>query len=564
MDASQKVESQQSADSQSPGTYYLHSRPEVLERVPLEARRILDVGCGGGGLSAAIKARQSAEVHGVEIVPAAAEHARAHLDRVWNCEIEKALAELPDRHYDCIIIADVLEHLENPWKTLRKLKQKLEVGGKLVASIPNIQNWQIVLNLIEGNWDYKNEGILDWTHLRFFTRKSVEELFWTAGLLITKISSSEYGPPTPPQLLSALRKLNIEDSSLQRDGKTFQFLVEATTPTNKNSAPKVSIIVLNWNGKDDTIQCLSSLERINYPNFEIIVTDNGSTDGSFEAISHAFPNIKTLQNRRNLGYAGGNNRGIQHAISSGTDYILILNNDTFVDENILLHLTNATNYLPAKSIISPKIFFYDDPERIWFAGSAWKDESCTFEHIGHSELDSPAFRRTVEISYASGCALFAPSSAFEDVGLFDEEFFLTYEETDWCYRARRRGYRCILVPEARLFHKVSASFGGVNSPLVEYFMTRNRLFWAKKHTSKTTQRRLRRETFRYILREIIPPLNIPSSAAPYSKRLLWALTTWSNSLRRNIQEPRKQSHLLAIRDYYLSRTGDSPDAVRSL
>lgn len=564
MDASQKVESEQSADSQSPGTYYLHSRPEVLERVPLEARRILDVGCGGGGLSAAIKARQAAEVHGVEIVSAAAEHARAHLDRVWNCEIEKALAELPDRHYDCIVIADVLEHLENPWEILKSLKQKLATGGKLVASIPNIQNWQILLNLIEGEWAYKNEGILDLTHLRFFTRKSVEELFWTAGFSITNISSSEYGPPPPPALLSTLRKLNIKESSLRRDGQTFQFLIEATLPTDKKSEPKVSIVVLNWNGKDDTLQCIASLKKLNYPNFDIIVTDNGSTDGSLEAIEAAFPDVSTLQTGRNLGYAGGNNRGIQKAISAGTDYILVLNNDTFVDEEILQNLINSTHYLPKKSIISPKIFFHNEPEKIWFAGSAWKDETCTFEHVGHSELDSPAFCKTTEISYASGCALFAPASAFEEIGLFDEKFFLTYEETDWCYRAREKGYRCILVPEAKLFHKVSASFGGANSPLVEYFMTRNRLLWAKKHTPKVTQRRLRTESFRYIAREIIPRLQIPNSTLPYSKRLLWALTTWSKSLKRNIQEPRKKSHLLAIRDYYLSRTGDSPDSVRSL
>src|SRR5215813_15051661 len=159
--------------------YYDRARPEILEVVPTDATRILDVGCGSGWLGQQVKLRQGATVYGIEVVREAAERAAKRLDRVWNAPVETALAEIPETFFDCIVTADILEHLVDPWTILAQLGKRLVPGSHLVASIPNVGHWEVVRDLIEGRWQYTSEGLLDRTHLRFFTRRSVPELFWT-------------------------------------------------------------------------------------------------------------------------------------------------------------------------------------------------------------------------------------------------------------------------------------------------------------------------------------------------------------------------------------------------
>jgi 2-polyprenyl-3-methyl-5-hydroxy-6-metoxy-1,4-benzoquinol methylase len=240
------------------GGYYFYDRTEVLEMIPISARRLLDVGCGGGGLSHNLKKRQPIEVHGVELVTEAANHAQEHLDKVWNMTIEAALPEIPENYYDCIVAADVLEHLSDPWAVLSSLKSKLAPHGKIIASIPNIQNWGTLSELIQGKWDYLSEGILDRTHLRFFTRKSVEELFWNSGLHIRNIGTTKRGPVVPNNFIL---KNSISNKSLEQDGQTWQFLVEADIPAKENK-PWISVIILNYNGIEDTIECLKSVKYV--------------------------------------------------------------------------------------------------------------------------------------------------------------------------------------------------------------------------------------------------------------------------------------------------------------
>src|SRR5882724_3574126 len=168
--------------------YYERERPEVLNAIPREAARILDVGCGAGWLGEQLKRRQGATVWGIEVVPKASERAAQQLDRVWNTPVETALPEIPEENFDCIVTADVLEHLVDPWTVLAHLRRRLVPGGTLVASIPNVGHWDVIRDLLEGTWQYASEGLLDQTHLRFFTRRSVRELFWTAGLAIRELS----------------------------------------------------------------------------------------------------------------------------------------------------------------------------------------------------------------------------------------------------------------------------------------------------------------------------------------------------------------------------------------
>lgn len=543
--------------------YYLHARPEVLELVPFSARRVLDVGCGAGGFGATLKNRQTVEVHGVELVAEAAQIAKKHLDHVRNKTIEDALPDLPESYYDCIVAADVFEHLIDPWAVLSTLKNKLAPGGKIIASIPNIQNWEVISDLMQGRWDYHNEGILDRTHLRFFTRKSVEELFWRAGLHITNLGTTVHGATTNTLIIKSLVKAGLSLKELTRDGQTYQFLIEAEIP-KVTTTPKIAVVILNWNGKEDILECLASVKKIDYPNYEIVLVDNGSVDGSADAISKQYPAITLLQTGENLGYAGGNNVGIRWALEQGADYILLLNNDTIVATDLLSAFINATNLLPSGSILGAKIYFYDNPDTLWFAGGRWRSESNSFEHLGYGQPDSIEFNHKTEVDYITGCALFADAATFKEVGLLGEDFFLTYEETDWCYRAGAKDHKCIVIPEAKLWHKVSSSFGGADSPLVNYFMTRNKLLWAKKHLSYSSRMNLHKKSFRTLRCILLPSWGWVDADVSIGKQILWCFSSWLKTIKRNIANPINKSTLIGLRDYYLGRFGNCPSQVRKL
>lgn len=328
--------------------------------------------------------------------------------------------------------------------------------------------------------------------------------------------------------------------------------------------PKVSIIILNWNGKEDTLECLASIGQLDYPNYEVVVVDNGSTDDSTNAISKQYLDITLLQTGANLGYAGGNNFGIRWALEHGADYVLLLNNDTVVATDLLSAFINAEKLLPAGSILGAKIFFYDEPGKLWFAGGQWNNGSNSFEHIGHGQSDSTEYNRMAEVDYITGCALFAAADTFKEVGLLDERFFLSYEETDWCYRAKASGHKCIVVPDAKLWHKISSSFGGADTPLFSYFMVRNKMLWAKNHLSRSPRISLHKENLRTLRRIVLPPFILAKTGLPFEKKLLWSFTTWLKTVRRNLANPMNQANLMALRDYYLGRFGNCPPKVRTL
>ena len=328
--------------------------------------------------------------------------------------------------------------------------------------------------------------------------------------------------------------------------------------------PFIIIIILNWNGKEDTLECLVSAKKFDYSNYEIVVVDNGSVDGSVDAISKQYPDVTLLQTGENLGYAGGNNVGISWALEQKADYILLLNNDTIVAADLLSAFVNAANILPTGSVLGAKIFFYDKPDTLWFAGGRWRNESNSFEHIGCGQLDGIEFNHKLEVDYITGCALFADAGTFKEIGLLDDAFFLTYEETDWCYRARAKGHRCIVIPEAKLWHKISSSFGGADSPLVNYFMTRNKLLWAKKHLSFLIRMKLLQEGLLRVQCIFLPPWIWATGDLLLVKKILWSFSTWLKTIKRNTANPMNQSTLFGLRDYYLGRLGDCQTPVRKL
>jgi len=261
------------------------------------------------------------------------------------------------------------------------------------------------------------------------------------------------------------------------------------------STPKVSIIILNWNGWQDTLECLDSLAKIDYPNYEIIVVDNGSIDESLaklkvqnEKLKIANQNFKIIENKENLGFAGGNNVGIKYALKNGADYILLLNNDTLVEPDFLSELVKIGENDKKIGLIGPKIYFYlsDKPPRVWFAGGKINWLKTRGSHLKYGQADeeykilgSLSHQKT---DYLTGCCLLIKVEVIEKIGVLSEDYFLYYEDTDYCLRAQESGWQCVYAPYAAIWHKISQSSKEL-SPAYIYYHARNGLMLAKKHDS---------------------------------------------------------------------------------
>ncbi len=246
--------------------------------------------------------------------------------------------------------------------------------------------------------------------------------------------------------------------------------------------PRVSIVLINLNGYADTVDCIESLTRINYPNYEIIVVDNGSSDGSGDRISERYPGLPQLKSLRNLGFSGGCNLGIRDALSREADYVLLLNNDTVVAPDFLSRLVTVAERDPRIGIVGPKIFYRGEPQKIWFAGGQLRRVDGAIHHLGLNKTDaSGEFSIERETDFITGCALLAKSSLFERVGMLDENLFAYFEDIDLCARAARCGYRHMFVPSSHIWHKVSSTWGQ-KSPLTLYMATRNQLRWVATYS----------------------------------------------------------------------------------
>lgn len=338
----------------------------------------------------------------------------------------------------------------------------------------------------------------------------------------------------------------------------------APTQSNKVSAVAagihVSVILLNWNGKDDTLDCLKSLQDLSYPNYDIIVIDNGSTDDSVSAIKQGFPDIALIETGANLGFAEGNNVGIRHALKQNSDYILLLNNDTIVAPDILTAFIIAAEDNPNGGLFTAKMYYHSKPDTLWYAGATWDPDNSVFIHKGKGEKDDSAkYDTLIETDYACGCAIFIRTSILPKLGLMDKQFFLTYEETDWSFRARALGYSVLYVPQAVLWHKVSVSFGGPGSPLQSYFFARNRLLWAERHLSKKEYC----SVLRYSMQEIFA-WNVRRPGVNPLKNIYWNLSGSLRRVRKPNASPAIRAKYLGLRDYMLRRFGDCPTEVRQL
>ena len=250
---------------------------------------------------------------------------------------------------------------------------------------------------------------------------------------------------------------------------------------------KLFVVILNWNGKNDTLACLASLQNTEAPAFDTIIVDNGSTDDSVVEITKRFPEVTLIETDKNLGYAGGNNVGIEHALKQGADFVLLLNNDTIVDKHFIQALLGSSQDHPNVGIFGAYPIRMTDPEKLDHLGGRWNSKTATFDLIGLGKVKG--FKTEQSLDYVCGCSILIRRQVFEKIGLLEPTFFLFWEEADFCMRAKKAGFGVEICYEAKLLHKVSASFVG-GTPHKTYFWWRGRCLWMERNCSKEEKDRL--------------------------------------------------------------------------
>ena len=230
---------------------------------------------------------------------------------------------------------------------------------------------------------------------------------------------------------------------------------------NQNLKFKIKILILNWNGKNDTIQCLESLEKQLNLNQSILLIDNGSTDGSVSKISKLFPNIEILQLRNNFGFSGGMNKGLNHLKKDKPDFVIFMNNDIIASDSFLEKLLNGINQYGKNNILSPLICYHSDKDKIWYGGGQIKLWRGKITHSYIRKKISDLNMKSYEITdYVSGCCLAISWDLINKLNGFNESFNMYSEDVDLCIRAKKLNAKCYVVTESVIWHKISKSIGG--------------------------------------------------------------------------------------------------------
>ena len=225
----------------------------------------------------------------------------------------------------------------------------------------------------------------------------------------------------------------------------------------------IKILILNWNGKHLLKPCLDSVTSIDYPNYSVMVIDNGSVDNSVKMVNKYFPEVDIIELKDNYGFAGGYNRCFTQLKDNNSEFVLLLNNDTEVDSNILSSFIQAKDKYGDNHLYGGKIFYKNNPEKIWYAGGNVNLKYLKISHRGIRQTDSVEYSKPMQTDYITGCCLFTSMEIINQLNGFDELFNMYGEDVDLCLRAKDAGLFCYYWPDAKLWHLVSASLGGAFS-----------------------------------------------------------------------------------------------------
>ncbi len=276
---------------------------------------------------------------------------------------------------------------------------------------------------------------------------------------------------------------------------------------------KVGLVILHFDKAKLTEACLSSAKQLETRGFEMeVIVVNNNPFEKIDFLKKKFPEFIFLKTSKNLGYAGGNNFGLKRALKDGADFFLILNNDTFFEKELVIELLKAAKANKEIGILGPKIYFapgcefyqerYQEKDKgkvIWYAGGLVDEMTMISSHRGVDEVDKGQFNSPVNTDFVTGCAMFVKREVFEKIGFFDERYFLYWEDTDFCQRAKGAGYKILFVPAAKLWH-ANAGSSEVGGKLHDYYMTRNRMLFGFKYGSLRMKFALIRESLKIIFK----------------------------------------------------------------
>jgi len=496
-------------------SYFEHARPEVVALIPMTARRILDVGCGRGRLGDRLKERQPAEVVGIELQADAAAVARERLDQVVEQSAEDPALDFPDGRFDCVVCADVLEHLREPAEVLAKIRRWLTPDGALVASLPNVRHHSVVASLLAGNWTYESAGLLDSDHVRFFTRREIEKLLYRQGFEIQALHSKP--GPGYDEWHQAGRPGSVRVGSLNIAGLapedaeeffTYQYLVVARPvapkpaqhdlPNGLQVEPIVvdlrsgrlgshrqvvhgmtSIVIVTFNQLAYTKECVDSIRLRTDEPYELIFVDNGSTDGTVGYL-RSLSGIQLIENSENRGFPAAVNQGL--ATATG-EYILLLNNDTVVTTGWLRQMRDV----------------FESDRRIGLVGPCSNSVSgeqmvpATYQDM--SSLDGFAWEWgkrhqgiVEETDRLIGFCLMIRRAVIDQVGRLDEQFGIgCFEDDDLCLRALRAGWKAVIARASFVHHYGSRTFQGNGVDLGALLQTNREKFEQKWKVKSTVE-----------------------------------------------------------------------------
>jgi len=247
----------------------------------------------------------------------------------------------------------------------------------------------------------------------------------------------------------------------------------------------VCVIVLNWNGLEDTIECVESLRKVTYPAMSVLVVDNGSEGHDASELRRRFgDSIDLIENDKNYGFAEGNNIGIRYALEQlSPDYVLLLNNDTVVDPEFLSELVRSAESDHSIGIVGPKVLFYHEPSTLQSAGGTFNWWTGQASLIGCTQIDTGQFDVARDVDWVIGCALLAKASVIRKIGLLYEGYFCYREEVDWCARCKGAGYAVRYVPKASIWHKRRLATNRIDEFRL-YHMTRNQFLLMKRNAKR--------------------------------------------------------------------------------
>lgn len=302
--------------------------------------------------------------------------------------------------------------------------------------------------------------------------------------------------------------------------------------------PLVHIVTLNWNGLEDTLECLASIRKLTYPNLRVQVIDNASENNEAEIIEREFPEVNVLRQKENIGFCGGCNAGMKQAMSEGADFVMLLNNDTFVSPNLIEMLLDGYEKLENPGAVSPVIFKHPETEKIWFSiaewEAVWKTGVAKFRLALDQDYESLKDKKPYPTEFACGCCLFVSTKVIREVGIFDERYFAFFDEAEWCVRMKKKGFTSYVIPSAFIYHKVG---GSTPNLVATYLLTRNRLLW---------------------MEENLPVRRKIKSYPVMAKEFIWNLLNVGNFIadsKRYTPKEQSRAFLQGYKDYFLRRFG---------